>query len=171
MAALADAPPGNMGCLTAPSCGRIPVQRARNKQGVQALGRRRGGLRCKLHPTVDGRGNPVRVRVTTGQRHESTQASALLDSFTFDRVIADRGYAAADFVASLHERGSEAVIPPHQRAKSKRAYDTWLSRERHLVECCINKLTQFRRIFSRFDKRERSYLGVVQFACALIWLR
>ena len=53
----------------------------------------------------------------------------------------------------------------------KRAYDTWLYRERHLVECCINKLKHFRRIFSRFDKLDRSYLGFLHFICALIWLR
>lgn len=109
--------------------------------------------------------------MTAGQRHDSTQAYALLDGFTFLRVIADRGYAGADLIASVQAQGSEAVIPPHQSAKVKRAYDTWLYRERHLVECCINKLKHFRRIFSRFDKLDRSYLGFVHFVCALVWLR
>jgi transposase len=109
--------------------------------------------------------------LTAGQRHDSTQGLALLDGFIFTRVIADRGYAAASFIASVQERGSEAVIPPHHRAKVPRDYDTWWYRERHLIECCINKLKQFRRIFSRFDKLDRSYLGFVHFVCALIWLR
>ena len=113
----------------------------------------------------------MRVRLTAGQRHDSTQAQALLDGFTFARLIADRGYAAANLIAAVLEHGSEAVIPPHQRAKVKRDYDTWLYRERHLVECCINKLKHFRRIFSRFDKLDRPYLGFVHFACALLWLR
>ncbi len=113
----------------------------------------------------------MRAILTAGQRHDSTQAQALLDGFTFQRVIADRGYAGAAFVAHIQALGTEAVIPPHQSAKVQRAYDTWLYRERHLVECCINKLKHFRRIFSRFDKRDRSYLGFVQFVCALIWLR
>ena len=109
--------------------------------------------------------------LTAGQRHDSTQAEALLAGFTFERVIADRGYAGAAFVASVEARGSEAVIPPHASATLQRVYDTWLYRERHLVECCINKLKHFRRIFSRCDKLDRSYLGFVQFVCALIWLR
>ncbi len=79
--------------------------------------------------------------------------------------------AAADLVAYVQERGSEAVIPPHQRATSKRDYDRWRYRERHVIACCLNKLKQFRRIFSRFDKLDRSYLGFVHFVCALIWLR
>lgn len=106
-----------------------------------------------------------------GQRHDSTQAEALLDGFTFEKVIADRGYAGASFVAQIQAQGSEAVIPPHQSAKVKREYDTWLYRERHLVECCINKLKHFRRIFSRFDKLDRSFLGLIHFVCALVWLR
>jgi transposase len=109
--------------------------------------------------------------LTPGQRHDSTQAQALPDGLTFEKVLADRGYAGADFIAYLHERGCEAVIPPHQRAKVKREYDTWVYRERHLVECCFNKRKHFRRIFSRFDKLDRSFLGLVQFVCALVWLR
>ena len=120
---------------------------------------------------MDGLGAPLRVCSTAGQRPDSTQAQALLDGFTFERVIADRGYAAADLIASIQARGSEAVIPPHQRATVTREYATWLYRERHLIECGINKLKHFRRIFSRFDKLDRSYLGVVHLVCALVWVR
>lgn len=44
-------------------------------------------------------------------------------------------------------------------------------RERHLIECLIGKLKHFRRIFSRFDKLARRYLGFLHLTCALIWLR
>jgi len=120
---------------------------------------------------VDGLGNPLRVCLPAGQRHDSTQAQALLEGFGFERLIADRGYAAADFVEYLLAQGIEAVIPPHQRTKILRAYDQWLYRERHLVECFINKIKHFRRIFSRFEKLDRSYLGFLHFVCVLIWLR
>ena len=109
--------------------------------------------------------------MTPGQRHDSTQAEALLEGFTFEKVLADRGYAGAAFIAYVQAHHAEAVIPPHQSAKVKRAYDTWVYRERHLVECCFNKLKHFRRIFSRFDKLDRSFLGFVHFVCALVWLR
>lgn len=109
--------------------------------------------------------------LTAGQRHDSTQAQALLEGFEFERLIADRGYAAQDFIDYLTLRGIEAVIPPHQRAKFLREYDTWLYRERHLVECLMNKIKHFRRVFSRFEKLDRSYLGFLHFVSALIWLR
>ena len=124
-----------------------------------------------MHVTVDSLGNPLRLRLTPGQRHDSTQAQVLLEGFDFERLIADRGYAAEDFITYLLSRGIEAVIPPHQRAKVLREYDKWLYRERHLVECFMNKIKHFRRNFSRFEKLDRSYLGFLHFVSVLIWLR
>jgi transposase len=113
----------------------------------------------------------LRFTLTGGQRHDITQARHLVDGLVFERLIADRGYAAQDFVDEIVDCGAEAVIPPHPRATEQRAYDTWLYRERHLVECFINKIKHFRRVFSRFDKLAKRYLGFLQFVGALIWLR
>lgn len=134
------------------------------------MGRSHGGFSCKIHVTVDGLGNPLQVFLTAGHRHDSTQAQALLEGFGFERLIVDRGYAAADFVEYLLAQGIEAVIPPHQRTKILRVYDQWLYRERHLVDCFINKIKHFRRIFSRFEKVDLSYVGFLHFVCVLIWL-
>ncbi|MDM8567804.1 IS5/IS1182 family transposase, partial [Candidatus Halobeggiatoa sp. HSG11] len=41
---------------------------------------------------------------------------------------------------------------PRISRKVQRKYDKHIYKERHLVECCISKLKQFRRVFSRFDK-------------------
>jgi transposase len=135
------------------------------------LGRSRGGFSTKIHITVDGLGNPLHVRLTAGQRHDSTQAPALIAGWSFDRVIADRGYAGQPFVDLVLARGAEAVIPPHASAKVARDYDRWWYRERHLVECFINKIKHFRRVFSRYDKLARRYLGFIEFTSVLIWLR
>jgi transposase len=120
---------------------------------------------------VDGLGNLLRFGLTAGQRHDITQAQDLLAGFDFERLIADRDYSAASLINALQDRGIEAVIPPHQRAKVVREYDRWVYRERHLVECFINKTKHFRRIFSRFDKLDQSYLGFLNFVGVLLWLR
>lgn len=116
-------------------------------------------------------GNPLRFTLSAGQRHDITQAHDLIAGFEFDRVIADRGYASQEFINEIVQAGGEAVIPPHQRALTQPDYDTWLYRERHLVECFINKIKHFRRIFSRFEKLSSRYLGFLHFVGALIWLR
>lgn len=120
---------------------------------------------------MDGLGNPLRIRLTAGQRHDSTQAQALLDGYDCIYVIADRGYAAEALRDWIIQHGATPVIPPHQNSKHPHEYDRWLYRERHLVECFINKIKHFRRVFSRFDKLARRYLGFVQLASVLIWLR
>jgi transposase len=63
------------------------------------------------------------------------------------------------------------VIPSRSCRKQPREYDQHRYRERHLVECFINKIKHFRRIFSRFEKLDRSYLGFLGFDATLIWLR
>jgi len=143
-------------------------------QAAQALGRSRGGFSSKIHITVDGLGNPLRLRLTAGQCHDQSQAVLLVDGLAFDRLIADKGYAAQDFYEWVIAQEMEPVIPPHPRAQgdnAKRPYDKWLYRERHLVECFINKIKHFRRVFSRFDKLAGRYLGFLQFVSSLIWLR
>ncbi len=164
----------NMASWIAPLCAPILAQRALKKNGTaaeQALGRSRGGFSTKIHVIVDGLGNPLRTHLTAGHCHDSPHAPVLLEGLTFERVIADRGYAGQAVIDLVIERGAEPVIPPHQRAKQPRDDDRWWYRERHLVECFINKLKQFRRVFSRFDKLAQRYLGFVQFTSVLIWLR
>jgi transposase len=61
------------------------------KKGVvhppdEALGRGRGGFSSKVHLTCEGKGRPLSVIVTPGQRHESTQLEALLDGIGVKRV-------------------------------------------------------------------------------------
>jgi transposase len=65
----------------------------------------------------------------------------------------------------------------HRRTHGGRTVATSLNcqegniEKRHLVECLINKIQHFRRIFSHFVKIARRYVGFIQLASVLIWLR
>jgi transposase len=121
--------------------------------------------------TVDALGNPLRFLLTGGQRHDMTQAEALVADFDFARLIADRGYDSEAFLRLLAEKEVEAVIPPRKNRLAPRPYDQHLYKDRHLVECFMNKIKHYRRIFSRFEKLSKRYLGFLSFVGALIWLR
>lgn len=121
--------------------------------------------------SVDGLGNPLRFRLTGGQRHDITQAADLVAELDFERLIADRSYDAQEFIQVIHEVEAEVVIPPRQNRKESREYDKHWYKERHLAECFINKIKHYRRIFSRFEKLASRYLGFLNFVGALIWLR
>lgn len=73
--------------------------------------------------SVDVLGNPIRFRLTAGQRLDITQAEALVVDLEFERLIADRSYDAEDFLLMIMEEEAEVVIPPRQNRKESREYD------------------------------------------------
>ena len=107
--------------------------------------------------SVDALGNPLRFLLTGGQEHDITQAHGLIVGYESEYVIADKGYDSQGFRQSILERGMTPVIPPRSNRREPQEYDAHLCRERHPVECFSNKIKQYRRIFSRFEKLDRTY--------------
>jgi transposase len=140
-------------------------------QEAQALGRSRGGFSTKVHIAVDALGNPLRLMLTAGQCHDSPQASTLIEGYEPQVLIADKGYDSGPLIELVTGKGIEAVIPPKKNRLVQREYDRHLYRERHLIECFIGKIKHYRRVFSRFEKLSKNYLGFLSFVSALVWLR
>jgi transposase len=120
---------------------------------------------------VDALGSPLRFVLTGGERHDKTQALSLVEGFQFGTLIADKGYDYDDLLGAIASGNRRICVPSSVNRRVQRVTDWHLYRERHLVECFINKLKHFRRVFSRFDKLAKNYLSFVQFASTLIWLR
>ncbi|HEX9967215.1 MAG TPA: IS5 family transposase [Solirubrobacterales bacterium] len=137
----------------------------------QAIGRSRGGLTTKIHLAVRGLGCPVRFVLTAGQTGDAPQAAALLDGQAAEAVIADTAYDADHIRATIAKMSAEAVIPSSPSRSRKYPLDTHLYAQRHLVECCISKLKQFRRVATRFEKTAQNYRAVVTIAAIVLWLR
>ena len=62
------------------------------------------------------------------------------------------------------------VIPSKSNRKNPRKTDFHLYKERHLVECFFNKLKQYRRAATRYEKTALNFLGFVLVASIRIWL-
>lgn len=146
-------------------------RRRAKKHGAQSLGRSRGGFSTKIHLATDALGNALRFILTGGERNDITQAEQLVEGFSAEYVIADKGYDSEAFVLRLKGQNTEAVIPSRITHKVQREIDTHLYKERHLIENQIGKLKHFRRVFSRFDKLAKNYLSFIYFASSLVWLR
>ena len=125
----------------------LPGLQKNGGQAEQALGRSRGGFSTQIHVTVDGLGNPLRLALTAGQRHDIIKAHELIIDLAFEFVIADLSYGSQDFLEEIARSGAQVVIPPKKNAKEPRDYDKWRYRERHLIECFIGKIKHFRRVF------------------------
>lgn len=119
----------------------------------------------------------MRLSLTAGQRNDITQAHALIDGLPADWVLGDTAFDADHFRAKIKAIGAKAVIPSHpSRAQKfpldKHIYlDKQIYKERHLVECFFNKLKQFRRIATRYEKTARNFLAVITVAAIVLWLR
>jgi len=62
------------------------------------------------------------------------------------------------------------VIPTKSNERRQPHFDRALYRERNRVERCINRLKQYRRVATRYEKLAVNYLAMVTIAAILIWL-
>jgi transposase len=69
------------------------------------------------------------------------------------------------------EMQATVVIPPKRNRKDQRSYDAELYKERNIIERFFNKLKQFRRVATRYDKLLANFMGFVKLAAIAIWLK
>jgi transposase len=120
---------------------------------------------------ADGKGRPLKVILTPGQRGDVTQAPALLEGLSPRRVLADKAYDANALRQIIAYMGAEAVIPCNPTRKRIIPYDFEAYKARNLIERCFNKLKHFRRIATRYDRRASYFLSFIHLAAAMIWMR
>jgi transposase len=121
---------------------------------------------------VDDDGLPVRIVITAGQAHDQRAVPELLDDLTENcDVVADRGYDGDAVLDLIRKAGARAHIPSMSRRLVQRSVDPAIYRERNLVERFFNKIKQFRRVATRFDKLARNYLAAVLLTSTRLWLR
>jgi transposase len=140
---------------------------------AEALGRSKGGFTTNIHAITDALGNPLDFILTGGQSSDVGQADVLLQLTPAgaEALLGDKGYDSDAFVHAIQERGMQAIIPPRCNRIAPRDCDWFVYKERHLIECFFGKIKHYRRIFSRFEKLARNYMGFIRFVSALIWLR
>ena len=106
-----------------------------------------------------------------GRSTTAAPLKPLLEGCRGGSVIADKAYDANHLHDKIVERGSQIVIPPKRNRKVHRSYDVDLYKERNLIERVSNKLKQFRRVATRYDKLLVNFMGFVKLAAIAIWLR
>ena len=113
----------------------------------------------------------MRIILSPGQRGDVPFADALIDGLRPDHVIADRADDANHFRLAIALAGASAVIPSRPDRARRLPCDFRLYRERYLVERRIDRLEQFRRVATRYDKLLANYRGFVVLAAICLWLR
>ena len=125
-----------------------------------------------MHVLVDALGNPLRIVLGPGQQADCQRAADLLVAAEgAGNVLADKAYDTNAVVAAVEALGAQVVIPSKKNRKVARLIDRNLYRDRNKVERFFSRLKQFRRLATRYEKTASSFLGMVHFVSALLWLR
>lgn len=93
----------------------------------------------------------------------------MIEGFSAQYLLADRGYDTNEIIALAQGAGTEVVIPPKKNRKEQRAYDRHLYKLRHLVENAFLHLKRWRGIATRYAKNTASFVAAVQIRCIAIW--
>ena len=86
------------------------------------------------------------------------------------RVCGDKGYSSRRIRAYLRRREIRYTIPRKINERRTGLFNQALYRQHNLVERTINRLKQFRRIVSRYEKKAKDYLAMLQIGSLLLWL-
>jgi transposase len=139
--------------------------------GNPSVGRSCGGFSTKIHAVCDALGNPVRFTLTAGERSDYTEALNLLEGLQAGAVLADKGYDADYVIDRVQEMEAIVVIPGKKNRRTQRLIDRELYKERNCVERLFNRLKNFRRVATRYDKLDSSFMGFVAVASIYLWLK
>ncbi len=86
-------------------------------------------------------------------------------------LLADKGYDANALREAVRNRRAWANIPPKANRRDPVCFSKHLYKMRNLVERFFNRIKQFRRIATRYDKLAENFLAAVKLASIRIWLR
>ena len=120
--------------------------------------------------------------LTAGERHEQPVLPLLMERGAVkrpgrgcprirpDRVAGDKGYSSPTVRRYLNERRIEAVIPTKANQDPDSTFDETIYHERNVIERLINRLKQYRRIATRYEKRVGNYQAMLTLATIVLWL-
>jgi transposase len=146
------------------------------------LGRSRGGFSTNIQLRAEGGGKPLTFCVTAGQRHEAVEFERLMEHGAVRRAtggrpklrpqrsVGDKGYRSKRIRHYLQRRGIRMTIPRTTNERRTGPFDRAIYRERNQIERLINRLKQYRRIATRYEKRAANYVAMLTLVAIRLWL-
>lgn len=130
---------------------------------------------------AEGNGKPITFVLQPGHRHESKVFEQVMEQGAVrrpngrfrrlpERVSGDKAYSNRRIRGYLRRKGVRVTTPRKADEHRRGPFDKQLYKLRARVEQLINRLKQFRRIATRYEKRAANYLGMVTLGAILLYL-
>jgi transposase len=128
-----------------------------------------------LHAAAADERTPVALVLTPGQRGDAPVFPALLAEVPaacpVEEVVLDRAFDSDAIRELLVGRDIAPCIPSTANRAEPIWYDAVRYKERNKIERLFNRLKQFRRVATRYDKLAKTFLAFVQIAAVFQMIR
>jgi len=139
-------------------------------QQNQAIGRTKGGLNSKVTALVDRCGMVLQITLAPGHMADVKAANEIVLPRQ-SHLIADKGYDSDRFRTQIRDNDSSPCIPARSNRKNPEPHHRGFYRKRHKVENFFQRAKRFRRIGTRYEKLDQTFLAMLHLASVLDWLR
>ena len=85
------------------------------------------------------------------------------------RLVADKGYTSRAFRNYLHRKHICCTIARRSNERRRGSFNKLHYRKRNIVERLINRLKQFRRIATRYEKRAANFSAMITIASIFLF--
>ena len=142
----------------------------------------RGKLGSKRHILTDKEGIPLSTFITSANTHDVTVATNTIDNVVIKRpssksprhskqkqnLCLDKAYHSKEVEQEIIKRGYNPHI--RHRREEKKQNKKYTAR-RWVIERTNSWHNRFRKLFTRYEKKDKNYLGLVQLANSFIVYR
>src|SRR5215203_3139226 len=144
----------------------------------------RSKLGSKRYILVDKEGIPLSTFITSANTHDATVAIDTVDSMVIKRrqsyklidrykkkkqnLCLDKAYHSKDLEQEIIKR---EYIPHIRHRREEKQFKKKYPSRRWVVERTNSWHNRFRKLFTRYEKKDENYLGLVQLANSLIVYR
>ena len=120
--------------------------------------------------------------LTAGQRHETAAFERLMEEGAVRRpgrgrpkmrpyrISGDKAYGSEQIRRYLLRQGIRTTIPRKKNEHRGGPFDREIYRTRNRIERLINRLKQYRRVATRYEKRAENYQAMLTIAAIMLWL-
>ena len=105
----------------------------------------------------------VAFSLSPGNAHDAPEGRKLLATLRGHDtpLLMDRAYEGDETRQLATQQGFIPVVPPNSSRKNPWPYDKELYKARNEIERFFLRIKRFRRVFTRYDKLDKMYRGVI----------